>query len=98
MQYLRGIIKKKEKILCDNIEVTLDITPTMPGGQNSWKGTFKLTSESSTDPDLFDKSIMFKGPYKLILEDGRSGNIHIASLVIKGIFHGITFFGDGYLM
>ena len=66
-----GKIKKGDSTIIENISIWIDFKVDPRSKLSEWHGSFKLPVE---------KNIVPGGPYRLILEDGRSGNIIITNL------------------
>ena len=85
MERVRGKILKGEQVVFDNVNIGIDVEP-LPSGGEAWSGGFTKKGLSDVERG---------GPYRLILEDGRSGNIMIDKLErsssgrITVLFHGV---------
>jgi hypothetical protein len=69
MERIRGSISDGDNVILNDVEVSLNVTAD-PAGQGTWEGGFSLPS-GPCDLDL-------QGFYRLVLEDGRSGDIQVA--------------------
>ena len=88
MKNLRGTIKKGDEVILEDVEVFLTVKKP-PLGLQEWHGTFKLPEFRYFEPGQ---------QYKLILEDGRSGQIIIGGGTISPPFPAsVSFQGSGDL-
>jgi hypothetical protein len=88
MEYLRATLKEGTQILFENLNINLAVRKS-PSGLKEWYGSFELPGGGHIDPG---------GPYRLILEDGRSGNILISDILISSDLPTLVhFLGSGPL-
>jgi hypothetical protein len=73
MRAYTASVSDGEKVLLDAIKVYVDVREN-PSSFQSWGGTFQLTGEAHIEPG---------GPYKLKLEDGRSGDIVVTNVTVS---------------
>lgn len=73
MEYLRASLKKGDQVLFEDLDITLAGLKSATG-LKEWYGSFKLPADGHIEPG---------GPYRLILEDGRSGDILINNISIS---------------
>lgn len=83
-----GTIKQGDKIILENISIWFDVTKDPRSGLKDWHGSFTLSSEKYIEPG---------GPYRLILDDGRQGDILISDVQISGSGSSVQFQGSGPL-
>ena len=69
MERIKGRILDGDNIILDDVEVSLNMTEDR-AGRGMWNGSFTVPSGPS--------SLGLKGTYRLVLEDGRSGDIELA--------------------
>lgn len=67
---IKGTIKLGEQVLLANILVSVKLSISPQTGIRSWGGFFLASADTNLEAD---------GPYKLILEDGRSSDILISN-------------------
>lgn len=72
MQPFHGTIKKSDKVILEDIDVWITVIKP-PLGAQEWRGNFKASPGQ----------IQMGSQYKLILEDGRSGEILVKNLEIR---------------
>lgn len=88
MEYLRASVKEAEEVLFENLGVNLYVRKSASGLED-WYGSFELPAGGHIEP---------VGPYKLILEDGRSGDILISDISISSDLPTLVhFLGSGPL-
>ncbi len=86
MERVRGKILNGEQVVFDNVDIGIEIIESRASGGEAWYGGFTKKGLSDVERG---------GPYRLILEDGRSGNILIDKLErsssgrITVLFHGV---------
>jgi hypothetical protein len=88
MERVRGRILKGDKVVLEDLDITLYfVTPAkrLP----SWSGSCHLS-----DPGAY---IAPGRPYRLVLEDGRSGEIFVSGLGPSTRGTGVRFTGSGSL-
>ena len=83
-----GTIKDDDQVLLENILIWFELTEDPRSGLKDWYGSFELSSGSH---------IELGGPYRLSLSDGRSGNILISNIQIRGTRSSVQFQGSGPL-
>jgi hypothetical protein len=88
MQRVNGTIKDGEKLLAQDIEIWLSESIDPRSGLHRWSGSFDLHSGKYIEPG---------GPYNLILEDGRTGNIIINNVITGSRGEAAHFVGTGPL-
>lgn len=74
MSQVRGTVKQNDQALLEDIEVWIFESEDPRSGLKSWSGRFTLPQGNSIEPG---------GPYRLVLEDGRSGDILVTTSVIS---------------
>lgn len=88
MEYLRASIKEGDQILFEKLDVNLAVRKSA-SGLKEWYGSFELPAGGHIEPGE---------PYKLILEDGRSGDILINHISITNDLPTLVhFLGSGPL-
>jgi hypothetical protein len=88
MEYLRASLKEGDQVLFENLEVNLFVRESA-SGLKEWYGSFELPASGYIQPG---------GPYKLILEDGRSGDILMSDILISSDLPTLVhFLGSGPL-
>jgi len=65
-----GKIKEGDSTIIENIPIWIDFKTDPISKLSEWYGSFTLPIEKNIEPG---------GPYQLILDDGRSGNIIITN-------------------
>jgi hypothetical protein len=70
MERIRGSILDGDNVVLKDVEVSLNVIADQ-AGRGSWEGGFSLPS-GPCNLDL-------QGFYRLVLEDGRSGDIQVAA-------------------
>ncbi|MEW6208191.1 MAG: hypothetical protein AB1631_07480 [Acidobacteriota bacterium] len=89
MTLIHGSIKQNDQILFEEIEIQLFETKDARSGLDSWYGSFTLPQGMDIEPG---------GPYHLLLEDRRSGNIIVTSnRVSSNLPTIVSFLGSGSL-
>ncbi len=88
MERVRGKILDGEKVVFDNVDIGIEIIEPPLSGIKTWYGAFTAEELSGVEPG---------GPYRLILEDGRSGNIRINKLKGSSSRTTVLFEGNGPL-
>ncbi len=88
MERVRGKILDGEKVVFDNVDIGIEIIEPPLSGVKTWYGAFTVEGLSGVEPG---------GPYRLILEDGRSGNIRINKLKSSSSWTTVLFEGNGPL-
>lgn len=89
MTQARGSVKQNEETLLESIEVWIFEFEDSRSGLTSWSGRFTLPQGTSIEPG---------GPYRLVLDDGRSGDILVTSSVISShLPTDVQFKGSGSL-
>lgn len=68
----KGTIKLREEVLLAKILVSVKLSINPQTGIKSWRGFFLASADTNLEAE---------GPYKLILEDGRSGDILISNAI-----------------
>lgn len=89
MLQIYGKIKKGDSTIIENIPIWFEFKKDPWSGLTEWHGLFKLPNKRNISPG---------GPYRLILEDGRSGDILLTNIEISssGKFD-VKFQGSGLL-
>jgi len=89
MLQIYGKIKKGDSTIIENIPIWFEFKKDSRSGLKEWYGLFKLPNK---------RNISQGGPYRLILEDGRSGDILLTNIEISssGKFD-VKFQGSGLL-
>jgi hypothetical protein len=92
MPHAYGTIKQGDKILIEDLVVVYEMTKGARSGLSSWYGSFVLPAEKL-------KQIKPGGPYRLILDDGRSGDIRTTNIPIGSstLGYSVHFEGSGAL-
>ena len=85
---LLGTIKSHEQVLLENVDIVIEQTVDAPSGLKSWGGSFELPPESHIEPG---------GPYDLVLENGKSGDILVTKVSIRNRRSAVRFVGTGPL-
>jgi hypothetical protein len=67
-----GMIKKGDLTIVENIPIWIDIKIDPRSKLSEWHGSFTLLIKTNISPE--------GNPYRLILDDGRSGDIFITNL------------------
>ncbi len=89
MERVRGkILLDGDKVVFDNVDIGIEIIEPLPSGVKAWYGAFTVEGLSGVEPG---------GPYRLILEDGRSGDIRINKLKSSSSGTTVLFEGNGPL-
>jgi hypothetical protein len=88
MRHAYGTIKDGDKILIENVAIWYDVTIDPRSGLKGWYGSFTSQTEKYVEPGR---------PYRLILDDGRSGDILISNVEIRGSDCTVRFRGSGTL-
>ena len=89
MERVRGkILLDGEKVIFDNVDIGIEIIEPLPSGVKAWYGAFTVEGLSGVEPG---------GPYRLILEDGRSGDMLINKLEMSSTRTTVFFQGKGPL-
>lgn len=84
-----GKIKKGDSTIIENISIWIDFKTNPRSKLSEWRGSFTLPVE---------KNIVPGGPYRLILDDGRSGDIIIIKIERSSSGkHVVNFKGSGLL-
>jgi len=84
-----GKIKKGDSTIIENIPIWIDFKVYPRSKLSEWHGSFKLPIEKNIRPG---------GPYRLILDDGRSGDIIITNIERSSSGkHVVNFKGSGLL-
>ncbi len=84
-----GKIKKGDSTIIENIPIWIDFKVDPRSKLSEWHGSFKLPIEKNIRPG---------GPYRLILDDGRSGDIIITNIERSSSGkHVVNFKGSGLL-
>lgn len=83
-----GTIKDDAQVLLENILIWFELTEDPLSGLKDWYGSFELSSGSH---------IELGSRYRLTLSDGRSGDILISNIQIRGPRSSFQFRGSGPL-
>lgn len=84
-----GKIKEGDSTIIENIPILFEFKKNPRSGLTEWHGSFKLPIEKNIRPG---------GPYRLILDDGRSGDIIITNIERSSSGkHVVNFKGSGLL-
>jgi hypothetical protein len=74
MAYFSGTVMRGDQVAVDGVSGRLDYV-TFPNGGSEWRGEFRLPQGQSAPAG---------GGYRLVLDDGRSGDIIISRSSIGG--------------
>jgi len=84
-----GKIKKGDSTIIENIPIWIDFKVDPRSKLSEWHGSFKSPIEKNIRPG---------GPYRLILDDGRSGDVIITNIERNSSGkHVVNFKGSGLL-
>ena len=88
MAFFTGKILRGDQVVVDGVSGRLDQV-ALPGGLSEWKGEFRLPQ---------GQPLPAGGGYRVVLDDGRSGDISVSRSSVGGHQStAVNFHGDGLL-